>query len=430
MQESSPPLMQVSASLNRPLPPDVVFFNHGWLTRYRMYPSFSWQWLRGRFLLFSCVLIGLALLAFAQAALDEASRFSASFNAISALLFSFLLIAFIGPALATIVRHARLKPRLEVGGVVTAVLLGIVLGMWMNTYQTRYIKEQYQQYLSPRPVDPIQEPKKPLFKQFALAIANATQFLILNTLLGGGLGLIAYFREKVRLQASLRRKELGLANAARREAELRLSVLQAQVEPHFLFNTFAGLRGLIRTEPERAIMLLDRLTDYLRASIPKMRDDGINDSSTIGAQIDSALAYLELMKVRMGERLSFELQVEPALRKADFPPLIVISLVENAIKHGIEPKPAGGHIKLTVSAQDKRLCLTVMDNGVGFEVSQNLHTAPYAPPGKVGGLGLSNIRAQLQTIYGDNARLILKNPPDGGFSASVELPFVLEDANV
>ena len=423
-------MIQPSGNLNRPLPPDVVFLNHSWLTRYRMYPTFSQQWLRGRFLLFSCVLMGLTLLGFAQAALDEGGKFSAAFNAISALLFSFLLIAFIGPCLATIVRHARLKPRVEVAGVVIAVIVGIGAGIVINTYQTRYIKEQYQQYVAPKGSDPVQEPEKPLFKQLALAVASATQLLILNTLLGGGLALIAYFRERVRLEASLRRRELGAANAARREAELRLSVLQAQVEPHFLFNTFAGLRGLIRTEPDRAIMLLDRLTDYLRTSIPKMRNDGINDSSTIGAQIDSARAYLELMKVRMGERLSFELDVDSGLRKADFPPLIVISLVENAIKHGIEPHPTGGHIQLFVSAQDDRLHLTVLDNGVGFEASQAARTTSYGPPGKEGGLGLTNIRAQLHTMYGSNASLILKNPASGGFCATVELPFVLEDANV
>jgi sensor histidine kinase YesM len=205
-------------------------------------------------------------------------------------------------------------------------------------------------------------------------------------------------------------------------------VLQAQVEPHFLFNTFAGLRGLIREEPDRAIMLLDRLTDYLRASIPKMRDDGINDSSTIGAQIDGAHAYLDLMKVRMGERLSFEFEVDEALRKADFPPLIVISLVENAIKHGIEPQPQGGHIALFVQTVGDRLQLTVADNGIGFEASQRARTSTYRTRG--GGLGLTNIRAQLKTMYGNTASLTLKNPPTGGFAATIELPFVMEDANV
>ncbi len=426
--------MEQSNTLNRPLPPDVVFLNHGWFTRYRMYPTFSGRWLRGRFLLFSTVLVVPALLVLVSVALTGEDNTAVVSNTTASLLFTVLISFFAGPALAALVRHAKWPARREAIGVVCAIVLGWGIAAALNVASQAYMESQWANDPSRLAVKEKQTRQQKLSrgKQIAMQGINYGSGTVLYLLFGGGFALMAYFRERVRLAASLRRRELAAANAARREAELRLSVLQAQVEPHFLFNTFAGLRGLIREEPDRAVMLLDRLTDYLRASIPKMRDDGVNDSSTIGAQIDSARAYLELMKVRMGERLSFELDVDDTLRKADFPPLMVISLVENAIKHGIEPQPQGGHVALFVHAYGDRLRLTVADNGIGFAASQAARTSSYQAAGrtKSGGLGLTNIRAQLKTIYGDTASLTMKNPTTGGFAATIELPFVLEDANV
>jgi signal transduction histidine kinase len=413
-------------ALNRPLPAEVVVSTFGRLFRYRLYPTFSLKWMRGRFLVFSVPIVLLALGVLLGVGND--GDWGRAGNAAAALLFSFLFMLFIGPAMATGVRYLRWPQRREAIGVVAAVVLGVALSAVADFYSSKYIKTQTTEGPA------VQEARAklknlPKIQQISMHALNSAGLLLVYSLLGGGFALISYFRENVKVAAANRRRVLAEAQNARREAELRLSVLQAQVEPHFLFNTFAGLRGLIREDPERAVALLDRLTDYLRASIPKMRDDGINDSSTVGAQIDSVRAYLELMKVRMDKRLTFDLDVPADLRRADFPPLMVITLVENAIKHGIEGKPEGGHVEVHVEvhaqADDHVLRLTVLDNGIGFEAAQ---TSGMKKPGT--GLGLRNIRTQLATMYGDRARLIMKAPPEGGFAATIELPFVLEDCDV
>jgi signal transduction histidine kinase len=414
-------------ALNRPLPAEVVVSTFGRLFRYRLYPTFSLKWMRGRFLVFSVpIMLGAAALLVSHGVATQ--DWGSAGNAASALLFAYLFMLFIGPAMATGVRYLRWPQRRESIGVVAAVVFGVALSAIADFYATRYLEAE----LAKQPEVAAAKLKlkdRSKAEQIGVHMFNAAGKLLIFSLLGGGFALISYFRENVKVAAANRRRVLAEAQNARREAELRLSVLQAQVEPHFLFNTFAGLRGLIREDPERAVALLDRLTDYLRASIPKMRDDGINDSSTVGAQIDSVRAYLELMKVRMDKRLTFDLDVPAELRRADFPPLMVITLVENAIKHGIEGKPEGGHVEVHVEvhaqADDHVLRLTVQDNGIGFEAAQ---TSGMKKPGT--GLGLRNIRTQLATMYGDRARLIMKAPPEGGFAATSELPFVLEDCDV
>jgi signal transduction histidine kinase len=414
-------------ALNRPLPAEVVVSTFGRLFRYRLYPTFSLKWMRGRFLVFSVpIMLGAAALLVSHGVATQ--DWGSAGNAASALLFAYLFMLFIGPAMATGVRYLRWPQRRESIGVVAAVVFGVALSAIADFYATRYLEAE----LAKQPEVAAAKLKlkdRSKAEQIGVHMFNAAGKLLIFSLLGGGFALISYFRENVKVAAANRRRVLAEAQNARREAELRLSVLQAQVEPHFLFNTFAGLRGLIREDPERAVALLDRLTDYLRASIPKMRDDGINDSSTVGAQIDSVRAYLELMKVRMDKRLTFDLDVPAELRRADFPPLMVITLVENAIKHGIEGKPEGGHVEVHVEvhaqADDHVLRLTVQDNGIGFEAAQ---TSGMKKPGT--GLGLRNIRTQLATMYGDRARLIMKAPPEGGFAATIELPFVLEDCDV
>ncbi|MFC3147859.1 sensor histidine kinase [Piscinibacterium candidicorallinum] len=414
-------------ALNRPLPAEVVVSTFGRLFRYRLYPTFSLKWMRGRFIVFSVpiMLFAAALLISHGVATQD---WGSAGNAASAMLFAYLFMLFVGPAMATGVRYLRWPQRRESIGVVAAVVFGVALSAVADFYATRYVEGE----LAKQPEVAAAKLKlkdRTKAEQIGVHVINGAGKLLIFSLLGGGFALISYFRENVKVAAANRRRVLTEAQNARREAELRLSVLQAQVEPHFLFNTFAGLRGLIREDPERAVALLDRLTDYLRTSIPKMRDDGINDSSTVGAQIDSVRAYLELMKVRMDKRLTFDLDVPQELRRADFPPLMVITLVENAIKHGIEGKPEGGHVEVHVEvhaqADDHVLRLTVLDNGIGFEAAQ---TSGMKKPGT--GLGLRNIRTQLATMYGDRARLIMKAPPEGGFAATIELPFVLEDCDV
>jgi hypothetical protein len=400
--------MEQRNTLNRPLPPEVVFLNHGLFTRYRMYPTFSAPWMRGRFLLFVALVGGFSLLVLSQAILSG-SAWGPALNATSATLFSFLLMLFVGPGLALLVRHARWKAQQEAIGVVLAVFVGVLLSAWIDFHASAYIEAQTGK--NPHVVAQraqLQQPSE--VKQVLAHALNATTNLAIYSLLGGGFALIGYFRERVRLAASLRRRELGAANAARREAEMKLSVLQAQVEPHFLFNTFAGLRGLIRSDPERAVQLLDRLVDYLRASIPQLRASG-SEAATLGAQVDMVRAYLALMRVRMGTRLSFHIDVPADLREAHFPPLMLISLTENAIKHGLEPKPEGGSLTINATVSNGELQVTVRDDGVGFGGNTS-----------GSGIGLANIRARLLQMYGDKARLELKARAEGGVQASISLP--------
>jgi sensor histidine kinase YesM len=233
--------------------------------------------------------------------------------------------------------------------------------------------------------------------------------------LAGGFALPRWWRERDGLAALARERELARAQAQRREAELRLSVLAAQVEPHFLFNTLAGVRSAIATDPARASEMIDRLTDYLRAAIPRLRADGGAEGATLGGQLEIVRAYLGLMRARM-PRLAFEIDVAEALHRLPFPPLMLISLAENAVKHGVEPKIGPGRIVVDARvAADGRLQVTVTDDGVGFGGAGGGVTAG-------GGLGLANIRERLAQMFGERASLHLRTRAEGGVAASVTVP--------
>jgi LytS/YehU family sensor histidine kinase len=228
-------------------------------------------------------------------------------------------------------------------------------------------------------------------------------------------GVLALPRERRELEALRRQRALAQAEQARREAELKLSVLQAQVEPHFLFNTLAGVRGAVSGDPQRAVEIIDRLVDYLRASIPRLRHgSGSEAEATVGAQLEVVRAYLGLMRSRL-PRLDFAIDVPDELLGAHCPPLMLLVLVENAVKHGIEPKIGPGRIEVRARAVTEgatpRLLLSVRDDGVGFG---------HATTGT--GLGLVNLRQRLDHVYGDRARLVLGACPDGGVDARLELP--------
>ena len=160
--------------------------------------------------------------------------------------------------------------------------------------------------------------------------------------------------------------------------------------------------------------MIDRLVDYLRASIPRLRGDQAAQAS-VGAQFDIVRAYLGLMAARM-PRLAFDLQAPPELLAARFPPLMLISLAENAVKHGVEPKIGPVRVSLRAArTDDGRLAVTVDDDGVGFGASQSGN-----------GLGLTNIRERLAQLYGDAASLVLKLRPEGGVSATITVPLATD----
>ena len=279
-------------------------------------------------------------------------------------------------------------------------------------------KEVTQNMLSRAPPQlPPQAAAQPSARSVAADAGTATLALaivLLLSWLGGLTDLVAFSRQRGKLDDALQAQALRRADAARGEAELRLSVLAAQVEPHFLFNTLASLRSAIVSDQARAANILDHLVDYLRSTIPQMRSDAASPSVSLATQLNAARAYLALMRERI-PRLSFSVDAESGLDEAQVPPLMLISLVENAVKHGVEPKPGAAHIavmarRITVSETDL-LELSVSDDGVGFG---------NATGGS--GIGLANIQERLGNLNRQQAKLVLRALPDGGVAAILHLP--------
>jgi signal transduction histidine kinase len=270
---------------------------------------------------------------------------------------------------------------------------------------------------APLPLSPGQRDAGKRAGEFA-GLVQALAFFALLAWLGGIFDLPAFVRQRGMLGDVHARQELARAHAARNSAELRLSVLAAQVEPHFLFNTLASVRSAIATDPQRASAIVDHMVDYLRHTIPRMRDDGASATVALATQLSAASAYLALMQARM-PRLQCSVTVEPGLEQASIPPLMLISLVENAVKHGIEPKPGPAHIAITarrVQADDAALLeVSVSDDGIGFGAAAS-----------GSGIGLANIQERLRSYYGRRAGLELGAGTAGGVTATLRLPLSFE----
>jgi len=229
--------------------------------------------------------------------------------------------------------------------------------------------------------------------------------------LGVGFGCVVIaailLREKhARDQARLLQAESERHLLEKGMLEAKLQLMQAQVEPHFLFNTLANVQHLVETDPAGASRMLDSLIRYLRAALPQMRDP----QSTLGREVDMAHAFLEIQGFRMGSRLRFAIDVPAELRVRPFPPMMLISLVENAIKHGVDPCCDCGSITIRAREEEGRLRVSVADTGEGVS------------PKKGGGVGLSNIRERLKTLYGAGAMLVLEENAPRGIVASIEVP--------
>jgi sensor histidine kinase YesM len=193
----------------------------------------------------------------------------------------------------------------------------------------------------------------------------------------------------------------------REAAEAQLRLLQAQIEPHFLFNTLANVRRLYRKHPVAGAQAIDNLMTYLRAALPQVR----RIESTLGEEFELARAYLALFQVRMGPRLRFVMDLPPELRSLRFPPMVLVTLAENAIKHGLAPADRGGTVQLTARRTGMTLEVSVADDGVGFGADSGGH-----------GVGLANIRRQLTARFGDQASLSLVQRDSGGVIATLALP--------
>lgn len=210
--------------------------------------------------------------------------------------------------------------------------------------------------------------------------------------------------------AERRRNEKSEATQTAVEKELtvaKLSLLHAQVEPHFLYNTLASAQLLVRSDPQRAEEMLGHLIQYLRRSLPSVD----NEMSTLGVELERAVAYLEILKIRMGSRLSVQVDIPENLRTTPLPPMVLQTLVENAIKHGLEPRTGGGTVWIRARRNDDVVAVTVADDGDGFN-TKNSGT----------GIGLKNVRERLRLLYGATASLsVVANFPNG-VAATITVP--------
>jgi sensor histidine kinase YesM len=239
--------------------------------------------------------------------------------------------------------------------------------------------------------------------------------LALLWILGSAIIKITY---KGRMQAEVKAAqatETAEAESLKRQVvEARMAAMQAQVEPHFLFNTLASIDHLIETDPARASQMQKNLIALLRASMPTMREAGGDGAPRdLGRELAVIRPYLEILKVRMEERLNTVIDVPDGLLSAEFPPMMIQTLVENAIKHGLEPKAEGGTLTLRAEIVHGKLAISVADTGLGFGKAATAGT----------GVGLANIRQRLQLLYGTRASLTIAENPGGGTLVTVTVPY-------
>ena len=233
------------------------------------------------------------------------------------------------------------------------------------------------------------------------------QVIILAITFGGVAWYFFYSKARIRLGNEVIQEEKIKSLASEKEAlEANLRLLQAQIEPHFLFNTLSNVLSLIDTNPTDGKSMLVDLIHYLRTSLSRT----LPDQTTLDQEIDMIKAYLNIQKLRMGDRLHFRIELPDAVRQLPFPPMLLQPLVENAIKHGLEPKMEGGEITIKVAEKDDFIRIEVTDTGIGFSSFHNT------------GVGIGNVRERIKLLYGEKGRLILEENEPNGVRAIIEVP--------
>ncbi len=237
-------------------------------------------------------------------------------------------------------------------------------------------------------------------------------FFVHTVLLGLLFGsiIIYYFFSRERIaatEAQIQEERIKRLTSEKDAAEANLRLLQAQIEPHFLFNTLSNILSLIDTDLGKGKSMLVDLIHYLRTSLTKAREE----TATIGQEIEMIRAYLNIFAVRMEDRLRYRIEVPDTMRGLPFPPMLLQPLVENAVKHGIEPKIEGGEITIRAQKNGGILRVEVADTGTGFHEDSNM------------GFGLSNVRERLQSLYGDRGRLVFEENRPSGLKAVIEVPY-------
>jgi sensor histidine kinase YesM len=263
---------------------------------------------------------------------------------------------------------------------------------------------------------------------------------ITRTSLGDGLPNLAFLWivASAILKASYKRQLTAQAQAAqatevaeseqlkRQVVEARMAAMQAQVEPHFLFNTLASIDHLIETDPPRASQMQKNLIALLRASMPTMREAASNGAPRdLAREMAVIRPYLEILKVRMEERLATRIDVPDGLLSAEFPPMMIQSLVENAIRHGLEPKAEGGELAIKAQIVHGKLNVVVADTGLGFGKAATAGTGlGFGKAATAGtGVGLANIRERLQLLYGGQAGVVVSENQPSGTVVTIAVPY-------
>jgi len=252
------------------------------------------------------------------------------------------------------------------------------------------------------------DPGSPPFYEVKERMEGFGMLVGLGMFLGPWVALAALVRQKealARHQAlafELERSELG-----RQALDARLRLLQAQVAPHFLFNTLANVQALVDTGSPQASVVLRSLVAYLRAAVPRLHEP----ATTLGQELELVQAYLELMHMRMPDRLQFALHIDEAARALHCPPMTLLTLVENAVRHGIDPSEEGGRIEIQVERRGDRCLVRVTDTGAGLRQA-----------GDGLGTGLSTLRERLQLTFGGDAHLRVSAQPPRGVCAELDLP--------
>jgi sensor histidine kinase YesM len=245
------------------------------------------------------------------------------------------------------------------------------------------------------------------------AMLQSAELAIWFILISFGVKVLAGGKRKAELEAAEAGRQADVATLERKLTEAQMATLQAQVEPHFLFNTLALIGQLIETDPAEAARIHAHLIDYLRATLPQMRAGG---GGTLAKQVELSRAYLAIMQARMKERLAVKFDVPDFLGSAPFPPMMLLILIENAIKHGLEPKIEGGRIEVSARVVHATLHVDVRDNGAGF----NVHADD--------GVGLANIRERLRLLFGKDGELAIEAPAEGGALVSIRIPYTVMEA--
>jgi sensor histidine kinase YesM len=250
-----------------------------------------------------------------------------------------------------------------------------------------------------------------LLRIFSIVLWQQEKSLLQPIILGITFGSVAtyFFYSKARLRVSkeeIQQERIKRLSSEKEALEANLRLLQAQIEPHFLFNTLSNVLSLIGTDPASGKSMLVDLIHYLRTSLSRTFPDPI----TLDQEMDMIKAYLNIQKIRMGERLHFKIELPDAVSKHPFPPMLLQPLVENALKHGLEPKMEGGEIMIKATEEEDLIRVEVMDTGCGFS---SLHNA---------GVGIGNVKERIKLLYGEKGRFIIEENKPNGVRAIIEVP--------